>query len=171
MQTEVTVERRPVVPAASNDTMILTAILAKLEPDELVENSRLSAAIGRDVRGGAAGVLRTAIRRAMRDHGVVVETVRNTGLRRVVGNELIAAQRCGIDRIRREARRRNEKLSKVDLTKLDNAQKVSACSLASMFGAFAHMSTSSGVKRIEAAATKADAAQLSIGTTLALFHE
>ena len=136
MADEPKLERRTVIPAASNDTMILERMIVVLGPGETVEYDAMSKAIGRDVRSSAAGVLRTAMRRALRDHGIVVEAVRNVGLRRVVGNELISAQRCGVDRIRREARRRVEKLSKLDVGSLSNPEKVSATAMASMFGAF-----------------------------------
>jgi len=170
-KTAQTVERRPVVPAASNDTMILTAFLVdRGSSGELVSYKSLSAAISRDVTRDAAGIMRTALRRALRDHGLVFETVRCEGFRRVVGGELVSSQRCGIDRIRREARRRNEKLSKLNLSELDNDGKVSAAALASAYGAVGMMATTKSVKKIEGAVRTADAAQLPIARTLALFQ-
>jgi hypothetical protein len=153
----------------SNDALILTSILAQLKQGEVVTYDSLSKALGRNVLE-CRGLLETARRRAQRETGVVVECVRGIGLMRVDGKELIDCQSAGIVRIRHEARRRWEKISKVTLDKLDDAGKVKAAALQSIFGAISQMSASGQVKRIEAAVEKSKPAPLSLVKTLELFR-
>ena len=164
-----TIDRRPVIPSISADAQILAAMLAKLEPGELLTYDAASAAIGRCVRTVARGILQTAIRRALRDHGIVVECVFNAGYRRVVGDALVKSQRAGADRIRGEARRRAEKLGKLDFSAVDNATRLDAAAQLSLYGVVAHLSTEKGIQRIAAASEKAEAGRLAIGSTLKLF--
>ena len=157
------------IKAISPDTLTLIGMLRELDtPEKVMTKEAAKQAIGRD----PTGLMGTAIRHMLRDHGVVVKYVREKGgWCRRDGADNLLDRRDGISSMRRKARHESERLSVIDFSKLSDPQKVETCSVASIFGAVAHVATAHGIKRIEGAIQKADAAGLPIGKTLALFHE
>ncbi len=164
---EVTTQK--VIRVISPDTLTIISMFRELDsPEKVVTKDDLRAAIGRD----PTGLIPTALRRMLRDHNTVIEWDRSVGgWRNMIGNDNLLGRKSGLSSIRRKARRNSEKLSVIDFAKLTDSQKVETCAVASICGAVAHVSTAHGMKRIESAIQKADAAGLPIGKTLALFHE
>ncbi len=170
MEPEPTVSKQ-VIPAISNDALILVGMFRAMQVGQILTYEEMTKAIGRDVTTSGRGVMNTAINRVLKDENIVVECVRLVGFKRLDGKELIDAQRAGVQRIRGEAKRRSEKLSKLDLGKLDQTGLVEAYALQSMYGVMSHVATGRGVKKLESAVQKADSKLLPIGKTLALFHD
>jgi hypothetical protein len=162
-----TTMRKP-IPAISADTLTIIGMFRELDGSEkTVTKEDLRAAIGRD----PGSLVYTALRHMLREYGVVIKYVRKRGgWCRREGADNLLDRKDGISSMRRKARREGERLSVVDFAKLTDPQRVEICSVASIFGAVSHMATSHGIKRIEGAIQKADAAGLPIGKTLALFH-
>ena len=162
--------RRKLIPAISPCTLTIIGIFRELinSPEKLVTKEELRVAIGRD----PMGLVQTAIRHMLRDHGIVIEWDRTArGWRNMVGADNLLNRKDGISSLRRKSRRESEKLSVIDFGKLSDPQKLETCAVASVFGTVTHFSTSSTIRRIEGAVEKASVAGLPIGKTLALFHE
>ena len=165
---DATVTQRKVIPVISPDTLTIIAILRALEPGKVATKEELRKAIGRD----PTGLVYTALRRLLRDHNIVIEYDRDMGgWRKMEGGDNLLGRKKGLASMRRKGKREGEKVSVIDFGVLSDPQKVEACTVASIYGAVAHLSTASGMKRIEGAIQKADAAGLPIGKTLALFHD
>ena len=153
----------------SQDTLVLIGMFRALNnPEKLITKDEARRAIGRD----PAGLVGTALKHVLREHGILVEWDRHKqGWRRMEGNDNLLRRRSGITAVRHKTHREAAKLSVIDFGKLSDPQKVETAAVASILGAMAHLSTTPSVKRIEGAIQKADAAGLPIGKTLALFHE
>jgi hypothetical protein len=160
---------KKLIPAISPDTLTIIGMMRELDtPEKTITKDDMRKAIGRD----PSGLIHTALRHMLHDHGIVIKYVRDRGgWCRRDGADNLVDRKDGLTSMRRKARHESERLSVVDFAKLTDPQKVEACCVASLFGAVSHLATSNGIKRIEAAVTKADAAGLPIGKTLALFHD
>ncbi len=150
------------------DTLtIIGAFKALDDAEKIVTKEDLRAAIGRD----PVGLIHTAIRHMLKDHGTVIEYDRvKGGWRKMTGADNLHGRKAGMAGLRRKARRESEKLCVVDFAALSDPEKIDACAAASIFGAVTHLSTTNGLKRIGGAIQKADSAGLPLGKTLALFH-
>lgn len=165
------IDNRPVIPAVSNDTLIVAGIFRSLAEGEAVYDEALSKAIGRDACKGGRGVVRSAVRRVLREDDIHIIRLRSIGYKRATPPEALSAQSTGLDRIRREAGRRTKQIGKIDIRRLDREQTVKAMSMASMFGALSLMTHGRNVKKLETAVAQADEVQrISYNGTLALFQ-
>jgi hypothetical protein len=91
--------------ALSPETAALHAALAAVPLGETITYDSLSAVIGRDVRRGAQARLASARRIAERDNGAVFETLRKTGLRRLLPDEAPDIGSSARHKLRRTSRR------------------------------------------------------------------
>ena len=167
--TDVTIATRKPIMAISADTLTIIGMFRALDtPDKILTKTELRATIMRD----PMGLVYTAKRHVLKNYGMVIEWDRIAqGWRNMIGADNLSGRKDGYVSLRRKARRESEKLSVVDLTKLTDPQKIEACAVASIFGAVAHIATSSSVRRIENAVEKVNIAGLPLGKTLALFHD
>lgn len=161
---------RKLIPAISADTITIISILRDTlsDPKMLVTKEDLRKAIGRD----PTGLMATALRHLLRDHGMTVEYERlKGGWCNMVGGDNLRHRKAGVSCMRRKARREGEKLATIDFGKLTDPEKIETAAVASICGVVAHFAGTSSMKRIGGAIQKADAAGLPLGKTLSLFHD
>ena len=157
------------IPELSLETQQLIDRFLKLAVDELVTYGELTELIGRNVRGSARGLCRTAIHRIQRDYGILIECEAKVGFKRIEGAKAVAAGGVYVPRIHRASRRAIRKLSCVgDMSKLSEAERTKFNATASHLGALQLATTEKVAKKIEAAVSKVNE-KLAIEQTLALF--
>lgn len=153
----------------SLDTQMLYERLEKAQIGDLINYEELSAIIGSDVQIKGRGSLQSARKMAMRDKGMVFESVRDIGIKRLADAEIVRSGQAYISRIRRHARRGMRVLVSVqNFEALPNDLKIRHNATASMLGAVAQFSGSAAQKRIEGA-VEAAGNKISYAKTLELF--
>ena len=149
------------------EASLLTERLAKLAPGDMVTYAELGAIIGVDVREGSGrSPMRTARRRALRDHNVVLRSVPTEGYRRLLDEE---ASKQVPDEMRRGIRSKARK-GATELLALDDAKLTSDGKRArnvglSMAGALTLATSPTVKKKLERACEQAQA-QLPVAKTL-----
>jgi len=153
----------------SADARLLIQHLEGVEEGQEITYETLSNVIGRDVRNQAYGQLCTARKRLL-DDGIVFETVRGIGIRRMTASEI--ANTVGlhsIKRIQRESKRGLRRLSCAAMGNLTNEDIIKMNTSASVLGVVAEFSKTKSVHTIEGHIAETDGKELPIGKSLELF--
>jgi hypothetical protein len=155
----------------SIDTRLLYNRISSAKPGEIITYAELSEIIGKRVQapGAGYGYLRTAIKRALSNDGLVFSAVRNEGIKRLTDEE--NAQSTGsqaINKIRRLSGVAIKKVTSVDFAGLSNDAKTKHNMSLSVLGLFNAFSKPRKVKKIE---RKFAAGILSINKTIDLFNQ
>lgn len=148
-------KRRPTFQMSADTRLVAQYILNNKRVGETVTYKELEPIVGRAV-DGSFGPLQSAKRHLQRQHGMVFGSVPRVGSKVLTDPEIVQSVHSETDRLRRRSRRAVERLSLVknfaslprDLQATHNA----GISIMSVIGA---MTTSSAVKKIEAAVSKA----------------
>lgn len=163
-------DKKRTIPEISVDTRLLYQAIQELEPDEIIEYSKLSKLIGRDVRGAARSNLMSARKMAERDDAIVVECVQNVGIKRLTDQEIVSSVGGHArKRIRRTAGRAVRKLHAVEFDKLSTTEKIRQNAELSQLSAVKAFSGDNTTKRIEPLVTVSRMEQLAIAKTLEAF--
>jgi hypothetical protein len=149
------------------DARLLMQHLSKSSIGQIVTYDEMSRVISRPV-SGASTSLRTALKRLLRDSGMVFGVVQGTGFKRLDDAEIVAEGGKATDIIRRRARRAIERQSKADFAKLTREQQGRYTAQVSVLAATAFMTTERQVARI-AEASKPDVKEIAVAATLAMF--
>lgn len=138
---------------------LLMGLLSKCEPGDIVTWDQMQSACGVNCRPGRAGYgkLGSVKRRLEADLGFVFSTVPRVGVKRCLENEKPDVMAAVSDHIHRAARRGMKVAATVDLSKLDNADKIKFNTRASQLGALSAFTSAKVIKRLETAVTKAEA--------------
>lgn len=96
----------------SPETQSIVNALVALEAGEIIAYEALAAAAHTVDSGHFRGRVRTARAIALREHGVLCESVRKIGIRRMQEAEVGTSVRGDMNRMRRAAQRGREKISK-----------------------------------------------------------
>lgn len=149
------------------DARLLMQHLSKTTIGQVVTYEELSKIISRPV-DGANGSLRTALKRLLRDQGIVFGNVHGTGFKRLDDAEIVAEGGKATDVIRRRAKRSMERQSKADFTKLTRDQQGRYTAQVSVMASIAYMTTDKQIERVAKSATP-DVREISVAATLAMF--
>lgn len=139
------------IPEWSADSQLLYKRFVDVQPDQVVTYDELSSIIHSDVRKDGRGALYSAKNRALRDNQIVLEAVRNVGLKRL--NDISIATNVGpscLRKIRSTARSGKRKLVSVqDFEALPNAAKLTHNTHLSFLGAIDLMSKHHKIRKLE----------------------
>ncbi len=155
-------------PETAADISAICELLKALSFDETATYDRISAAIGRDVRGTSRWVLVKAIRQAETETGSLFASVHRVGIKRLRAADAHNVGRSSMRRIRRAAGRTHQRLGYVrgnDVTGQDRA-KIEA--YRSVFGAISALSREGVAQQVEQAA--APQSVLPVGRVLEIFR-
>lgn len=151
----------------SADARLLMQHLSKTEIGQTVTYDELSRIISRPVSGATAS-LRTALKRLLRDSGMVFACVHGTGFKRLNDAEIVQDGGKATDIIRRRARRAMERQSKADFTKLTRDQQGRFTAQMSVMATVAFLTNDRQMEKI-AAKSSPDVKELAVAATLAMF--
>lgn len=155
----------------SADARLLYQALRAAQPGDILSYAALSQAISRDVMA-ATPALRTAMRRALRDDGMVFAPLRGEGLKRLTDAEIVASAPAMQRKLRRAARRNVEVMTKVsDFDALTETQKRAHSANLSIMASVAHLASEKSVARLESAVADRGARELPLAETLRLFAQ
>lgn len=133
----------------SADSRFLLQELRKVQVGETIGYDTLSTAIGRLV-GGDFSSLQTAVRRLLRDDGIVFANVRGVGFKRLDDADIVRLGESETDATRRRARRTVRKLTAVrDYASLTPAMQLRHTALVSVNAMVADVTRDQSVKKIE----------------------
>lgn len=149
------------------DTRLLVSLLSKAEIGQTFTYAELSRHLGRKVEGSTSNLL-SARKILQRDYGMVFDTIWGQGIKRLSDSEIVALGDKLPGKVRRLAKRTIVKVSVAKDEALTNEQIVQRNAAVSMAGVLMHVSTKSGLAKLEAA-VKVNAAELPVGKTLELF--
>jgi hypothetical protein len=133
----------------SADSRFLLQELRKIRVGETVVYDALSTAIGRPVRGNFSS-LQTAVRRLLRDDGIVFANVRGVGFKRLDDASIVRLGESETDATRRRARRTVRKLTSIrDYAALTPAMQLRHTALVSVNAMVADVTRDQSVKKVE----------------------
>lgn len=144
---------------ASVEMRLLVALLGKAQPGDVVTYEQMQAECGVNCRPGHAGYqkLGSARNRVQSDVGFVFVTVPKVGVKRCLESEKPEVMASVSDHIHRAARKGMKVAATVDISKLDNADKIKFNTRASQLGALSAFTGNKVLKRLESAVAKAEA--------------
>ena len=151
----------------SYESKLLYERLKTLEVNGFVSYADLSELIGRNVQQYRSH-LTTAIRKCLSADSIVIEAVRNEGVKRLADGDILKIPKRVRDHIRKGCRRGIKKISTVNYDTLTREQQVSHNAEWSILGTLVHCTTSRIHKKIEAKVEEAQK-RLPIGKTLEIF--
>ncbi len=134
----------------SVDTLKLIERLQRIGVGEIITYETIADTIdGRDVRNGAQGNLRTALKVLQRDHRMVFECVRTVGYKRLSDVDVVSTTRAVLDRSRRSARRGFQRLTVVEFDGLPDEVKTQHQTYASALSMLHQVTKPSSIRKIE----------------------
>lgn len=143
-----------VIHELSTDTKTIANLLRKAAVGDVVTYAEMNEAIRRDVTGPARGALEAARRIVLREHRMVFDCIRSSGLKRLADSEIVDLSDKAMDSIRRTAKRTARKLVCVNYDDMPNDKKTKHNASLSMFGVISELSKNSSTKRLEAEIAK-----------------
>ena len=155
----------------SIEAKLLIDLLRETEQGQFVSYAALSEVIGRNVQKEGNGALQTARRRLLKDHQVLIGTVRDEGVKNMTDTERVEHGQYDLDHVRRHTRRSYERITSVkDFDGLPNDAKIQHNARAAMFGTMAYLAHGNRVKKLEAKVAEAGTA-LPVQKTLEAFRD
>lgn len=137
-------------PNVSIETSLLVKYFKDKEAGFVATYADLNSLIGRDIRQRQAyGYFSSARRILLRDHDMVLETVRGTGIRIATDGEKVNASGRDVGSARRALRRASRKLTAADYKALTDEQKRDYNVKAAHIGALRLMAAPTAAKKIE----------------------
>jgi hypothetical protein len=149
----------------SIDSKVLFEALSEVEPGAICPYAALSDRIGRDVQREARGNLDTAVRLMRNEQGVVFDTVRGVGLKRLHLEGWDGIGQRAIVSIRNAGRRAVTKLNLAPLGDLDREQKTRVLAASSVLETVRHFSKPAQVQKLDRR-VEADGKPLPVGKVL-----
>jgi hypothetical protein len=154
----------------SVDTRLLYQHLLTIKPGDTVTYAKLSEIISRPVVGSTPQ-LQSAIRRALREDGLVFGNISKVGYKHLLDPEIVDAAGNDVSTIRRRAKRSVGKLLKVqDFTTLDKEHQVKHSTAASIFGFIHAFLAPKAIKSIRGG-VEAAGKELPIAETIKMFSK
>lgn len=101
------------IPSISIESQLLIKMLEGTTEGGIVTYGAMTTELGRDVRKCAYFAIQTARTRMLNDHGIVFETVRGIGLKRLSDVEVVDVGQSGLNRIRRACRKTLKKITAI----------------------------------------------------------
>lgn len=153
---------------ASVETRLLYDRLRNLQVGEMVSYAELSEIVGQDTQGEGRGALNSARRLALRDHDIVTDAVKNVGIKRLSGSEVVQSATATFSRVRRLAQRGARRLAAARDEGLSTEEKARRDASMSALAIVKLMGKPKSVDRIAAANTSGG--ELPMARTLELFR-
>ncbi|KFL31418.1 hypothetical protein JP75_07615 [Devosia riboflavina] len=151
----------------SADARLLMQHMSSATVGQTFTYKELGAVISRDV-DGSSGPLRTALRRLLRDEGMVFGTLIGEGVKRLNDEEIVAEGGNAAEAIRRKANRSFERQMKADFSRLPRQTQAKFTAQVSVMASIAMMTTGKALERVAAAASPA-LKEMPVAATLAMF--
>lgn len=130
------------------DTRLLVDRFSKVETGGIVTYDELSGTIGKDAR--ESGVLYSALRIARRDYGIVFETVRKEGFKRLSDVEILNSLISILPlRMRSLTKRESKKIACVNNESLDNGMRIKRDMSLALIGAVEVFTGTKNLKKLE----------------------
>lgn len=137
----------------SADARLLYQRLKAVAPGEIVKHGDLEAAVSRPL-SAIRGSVATALRRILRDDGMVFANVRGVGYLRCGDEAIVDNASADTAHVRRSARRAVERLTKVEsFADLPAGKQIEHTARLSVMSAISSMAKESGIAKIRKAAT------------------
>jgi len=156
------------IPPVSAETLKIAALFAQGKPGQVWTDESLSEHIGRDVTTECAHSVRSAVRRVLNEHNIVVHRVRKKGWKMAKPGEVIEGESSVPDGVYRKVKRSLRRLSSVDYKTLPELEKREHDKTATLLGVLGLVASNKGqatvAKKIEDSKAKLDPAK-----TLELF--
>lgn len=149
------------------DSRLLMQHLSKTSVGQVLTYDELTRVVSRPVTS-TSGSLRTAMKRLLKDTGMVFANVRKVGFKRLDDAEIVSEGGRATTLIRRRAKRAIERQSKANFSKLTREQQGRYTAQVSVLAATAFMTTERQVARI-AEASRPDVKEIAVAATLAMF--
>ena len=152
----------------SSDARLIYAELRKKKVGETIPHKEIEAAVSRPL-SQIRGALATALRRALRDDGMVFANIRNVGYQRLNDEGIVDQASSDTVHLRRSAKRAVEKLTKVnDYCALPPHKQLEHTTRLSIVSAIASMTRETAVEKVRAAA-QGRASELPLAETMRIF--
>jgi len=134
----------------SYETQLLVDRLSKVPEGDFLAYSDLSTIIGEKIDGSSSR-LASARRVVQSESQIVFETIRGEGIKRADAPGVVRAANAGVEKIRRESRRRLKILGCTPIDKLDASEKAQFNMTASHLGILGEMCNPRAVKQLRIA--------------------
>lgn len=158
---------RPTIPSVSVETnRIVDKIAAKRTSTQTFTYSELSGLIGRDILTNR-GFLYSAGRILMRDHGILIETVRKVGVRIASNSGVMNAGVRDVGASRRALKRASRKFDAVEIAALTEEERKSYTGHVATVNALQLLAKPSSVRKV---AAKSDGTPLPSASVLEMFR-
>lgn len=158
-----------VIPELSVDVRVVFDRLVQMRVGETITYADIKDLIGRDGQNGGRSVIASARRKALNEHRMVFEPVRNEGYKRLSDADIVNTAEHDMGKVHRATRRGARRIAVVDFERLPNASKVKHNTYLSMFGAINAMTTGASVKALEKKVAETHEA-LPLAKTLEVFR-
>jgi hypothetical protein len=146
-------ETKRTIGEMSYDTRIIVEMLSKVETSAIVTYDEMTEIIDKNIH--EAGVLYSAIRIIRRDYGIVFETVRKVGFKRMSDIGILNSSISILpQRMRSLAKRESKKLACVKNDNITDEMRIKRDMSLSLIGALDVFSQTKNLKRLEATITK-----------------
>jgi len=157
------------IPELSIDSKLIYEKLVSLNPGESITYQSLNELIGRDVQNGARGNLVTA-KKQLLNEGVVIETIRNVGVKRLKDAEIAFSGEYAIKKARRAIQKGSKKLICVkDFDSMPQDAQLKHNFSLSVLGALEMITKPQSIKKIEHKIAE-EGVKIAAGKTLELFR-
>lgn len=158
----------------SPDTRVIAAYLSKLEPDQVVSWHDLAKLIGRSWERDSTYVyrkVRSAANIVRRDHSIVIDTVFNTGVKRLQADQVHTIGERTTVAIRRKARRATRTIIEgIRGQKLSNEAMVASNTQLAMLGVVSMVTDRKSTDKLTEAVRKHNNSELPPASALELFR-
>jgi DNA-binding winged helix-turn-helix (wHTH) protein len=136
----------------SSDARLIYQRLRQAAPGEVVKHGDVEAAVSRPL-SAIRGSLATALRRVLKDDGMVFANIRGVGYLRCQDEAIVDQASADTAHIRRAAKRAGERLTKVaDYAALPPAKQLEHTTRLSVVAAICDMTRENAISKVRAAA-------------------
>ena len=158
--------RSPIIPSVSVETgLIVSKISAAPSSAQTITYGELSALIGRDIAANR-GFLASARRILFRDHGILIETVRNVGVRIASNSGIMDAGIRDVSASRRALKRASRKFDAVEISALSEEERKTYTGHVATVNALQLLSKPSSVRKVT---ERSEGSPLPSASVLAMF--
>jgi hypothetical protein len=156
----------PIPPVSTETGLIVHKIASNPANTQTISYAELSALIGRDIRANR-GFLNSARHILFRDHGILVETVRNVGVRIASNSGVMNAGIRDVSASRRALKRAARKFDAVEIAALTEEERKTYTGHVAMVNALQLLSKPSSVRKV---AEKSEGSPLPSASVLDMFR-
>lgn len=161
-------EQTKAIPEISVDSQVILARLKTMRKGDVVTYDELTKLIQSDIRKKSYYCLNTARRRLLMDDGMVFESVRGVGIKRMDDEQIISIGEQSERKLHKLSRNAMRKLGCANTDNLTNEQRIDLYAHCSAIGAIALITKPSKLKLLKAA-VKSSESRLPVNKSLEIF--